>query len=154
LAVTKGRAGQIEGAIAAIDKSIALDGAYAPSHWRRSLWLLDQSKAGEARAEFQKATELDAANPGGWVGLARVALSEQRPGDAVDLLEKFLSQHPGDLYALHLLGTAYQRQGRCESQYALAMAGPGEPVWPGAWAMNCALRVGFGRRSRKPPRGS
>ena len=145
VAVTKGRAGQIDEAMAAVDKSIALDGSYAPSHWRRGLWLLDQSKAGEARAEFQKATELDPANPGGWVGLARVALSEQRPGDAVDLLEKFLSQHPGDLYSLHLLGTAYQRLGRTdEAEYAMAMAGQGEPVWPDAWSDELhALRVGF-----------
>ncbi len=35
------RAGQIEEALAAIDRTIALDGAYAPAQWRRGLWLLE-----------------------------------------------------------------------------------------------------------------
>jgi tetratricopeptide (TPR) repeat protein len=145
LGVARGRAGQVEDALAAIDRSIALDGGYAPSHWRRGLWLLDLSKDEQARAAFEKATTLDPSNPGGWVGLARVALQQKRPADAAELLERFLSQHPGDLYALHLLGTAYQRLGRTEeAEYALAMAAPGEPVWPDAWSDELRpLRVGF-----------
>jgi tetratricopeptide (TPR) repeat protein len=145
LAVTRGRAGQIDDALAAVERSIALDGSYGPSHWRRGLWLLDLSKDAEARAAFEKAATLDPSNPGGWVGLARVALQQKRPADAVELLERFLSQHPGDLYALRLLGTAYQRLGRSdEAEYALAMAAPGEPVWPDAWSDELqALRVGF-----------
>jgi tetratricopeptide (TPR) repeat protein len=145
LALTQGRAGHLTDAMSAIERAIALDGGYAPAHWRRGLWLLDQAKEGEARSAFEKATAIDPANPGGWVGLARVAMAQQRPADAVDLLEKFLSQHPGDLYAIHLLGTAYQRLGRTdEAEYARAMAGPGEPVWPDAWSDELhALRVGF-----------
>src|SRR5262245_1558168 len=145
LAIIKGRAGQIEDALAAIDRSISLDGAYAPAHWRRGLWLLDLSRDAEARAAFEKATTLDPSNPGGWVGLARVALMQKRPADAVESLERFLSQHPGDLYALRLLGTAYRRLGRSdEAQYALTMAAPGEPVWPDAWSDELqSLRVGF-----------
>ena len=38
-------------------------------------------------------------------------ISEQ-PAQAVEVLERFLSQHPGDRYAMRLLGTAYQRLGR------------------------------------------
>jgi tetratricopeptide (TPR) repeat protein len=145
LAIAKGRAGQIDEALAAVDRSIALDAGHAPSHWRRGLWLLDLSKDGEARSAFETATTLDPSNPGGWVGLARVALQQKRPADAVELLERFLSQHPGDLYALRLLGTAYQRLGRTdEAAYALSMAAPGEPVWPDPWSDELQpLRVGF-----------
>ena len=143
--MTKGRAGQVNDALLAIDRSIALDGGYAPSHWRRGLWLLDLSKEDDARAAFEKATALDPSNPGGWVGLARVALVQQRAADAVELLEQFLSQHPGDRYALHLLGTAYQRLGRAdEAEYALTIGATGEPVWPDAWSDDLLkFRVGF-----------
>ena len=49
------------------------------------------------------------------------------------------------VYAIHLLGTAYQRLGRTdEAEYALALARPGEPVWPDPWSDElAAVRVGF-----------
>ena len=84
-------------------------------------------------------------NPGGWVGLARVALHKREDAKAVEALERYLSQHPGDRYALRLLGTAYQRLGRTdEADYALAVGSAGEPVWPDPWSDQLAeFRVGF-----------
>lgn len=145
LAVVRARGGQSQDAFAAIDRAIGLDGSYAPAHWRRGLWLLDAAKDDEARAAFDKATKVDPSNPGGWVGLARVALHKREDAKAVDVLEGYLSQHPGDRYALRLLGTAYQRLGRTEeADYALAVGSSGEPVWPDPWSDQLAeFRVGF-----------
>lgn len=145
LAVVRGRFGMPADALAALDRAIALDGSYAPAHWRRGLWLLDAGKDDDARAAFEKATTLDPANPGGWVGLARVALHTRDNEKAVEALERYLSQHPGDRYALRLLGTAYQRLGRSdEADYALNVGSAGEPVWPDPWSDQLAeFRVGF-----------
>ncbi len=145
LAVVRSRLGLPADAFAALDRAVALDGSYAPAHWRRGLWLLDAAKDDEARAAFEKATTLDPSSPGGWVGLARVALHKREDAKAVEALEGYLSQHPGDRYALRLLGTAYQRLGRSEeADYALAVGSAGEPVWPDPWSDQLAeFRVGF-----------
>ena len=145
LAVIFNRSGNAVEALTALNRAIALEGAYAPAHWRRGLLLLDAAKNEEARAEFEKATTLDPSSPGGWVGLARVELHTRDDAKAVDVLERYLSQHPGDRYALRLLGTAYQRLGRTnEADYALAVGSAGEPVWPDPWSDQLAeLRVGF-----------
>ena len=145
LAIVRARDGQFEGAFAAIDRAIVLDASYAPAHWRRGLWLLDSANYDQARVAFEKATELDASNPGGWVGLARVAMHKREDAKAVEVLERYLAQHPGDRYALRLLGTAYQRLGRAEeADYALAVGSAGEPVWPDPWSDQLAeFRVGF-----------
>ena len=94
---------------------------------------------------FEKATTLDPANPGGWIGLARLALQQQQPARAAETLERFLSDHPGDRYAIRLLGTAYQRLGRADdAEYALALGATGEPNWPDPWSDELAqYRVGF-----------
>ena len=145
LAVVRGRRGQPVEALSALDRAIAIDGTYAPAHWRRGLWLLDTSRPDDAHPAFEKAVALDAANPGGWFGLARVALHRRQETEAVELLERYLSQHPGDRYALRLLGTAYQRLGRTEeAEYALSVGATGEPVWPDPWTDEVAeFRVGF-----------
>ena len=145
LAVVRARSGQPVEALAALDHAIALDGTYAPAHWRRGLWLLDASRPDDAHSSFEKAAALDAASPGGWIGLARVALLRKKEAEAVEVLEGYLSQHPGDRYALRLLGTAYQRLGRTEeAAYALSVGATGEPVWPDPWTDEVSgFRVGF-----------
>jgi len=145
LAVVRGRLGLPADAFTALDRAIALDGSYAPAQWRRGLWLLDAAKDDEARAAFEKATTLDPSSPGGWVGLARVALHKREDAKAVEVLERYLAQHPGDRYALRLLGTAYQRLGRSEeADYALAVGSAGDPVWPDPWSDQLSeFRVGF-----------
>lgn len=145
LAVVRARGGHTDDAFAAIDRAISLDGSHAPAHWRRGLWLLDVARDDEARAAFEKASTLDPASPGGWIGLARVALHRRQDAEAVEVLERYLSRHPGDRYALRLLGTAYQRLGRTEeADYALTVGATGEPVWPDPWNDQLAeFRVGF-----------
>ncbi|HUE86906.1 MAG TPA: tetratricopeptide repeat protein, partial [Vicinamibacterales bacterium] len=155
LAITRSRAGDLQGALAAVDRVIALDARYAPAHWHRGLWLLDTARDEEARDAFEHATAIDPASPGGWVGLARVALHRQDAGRAVEVLERFLSEHPGDRYALRLLGTAYQRLGRTnEAAHALAVGATGEPSWPDPWSDALAEhRVGFAQTLKAATQG-
>ena len=145
LAIAHERGGDVDQALTAVDRVIALDGSYAPAHWRRGLWLIESGRSPDAKAAFEKATTLDPANPGGWVGLARLLLQQQQPAQAAETLERFLSDHPGDRYAIRLLGTAYQRLGRTDdAAYALALGAQGEPNWPDPWSDELAqYRVGF-----------
>jgi tetratricopeptide (TPR) repeat protein len=155
LAMTRSRDGDLEGALTAVDRVIARDERYAPAHWRRGLWLLDSARDQEAQEAFERATVIDPASPGGWVGLARVALHRQDARRAVEVLEQFLSKHPGDRYALRLLGTAYQRLGRTnEAAHALAAGATGEPSWPDPWSDALAEhRVGFAQTLKAATQG-
>ena len=51
------------------------------------------------------------------------------------MLERLLNDHPGDRYAMQLLGTAYRRLGRDDdARFALAVGAGGEPVWRDPWS--------------------
>lgn len=145
LALTRSRLGEYPEALAALDRAIALDKNYAPAHWRRGLWLFDRGDMPEAEASFRRAIELDAADPGGSVGLARVHLARGDNEAAVATLEGLLEEHPGDRYALQLLGTAYRRLGReDDARLALALGATGEPRWRDPWSDDvAAARRGF-----------
>ena len=135
LALTRSRLGDYPGALASLERALALDSSYAPAHWRRGLWIFDRGDMSSAEASFRKAIEIDSADPGGWVGLARVHLARGENQAAVDTLERLLDQHPGDRYALQLLGTGYRRLGReDDARFALALGATGEPRWRDPWS--------------------
>jgi tetratricopeptide (TPR) repeat protein len=145
LALVRSRLGRQADALAAIDRAVALDGRYAPAQWRRGLWLLDEGQAENAERAFRRATEIDPADAAGWAGLARVFLARGDPARAAETLERLLGDHPGDRYALHLLGTAYRRLGReDDARFALAVGATGEPAWRDPWSDDvAAARRGF-----------
>jgi tetratricopeptide (TPR) repeat protein len=145
LALTRSRLGDYPGALAALDRALTLDNTYAPAHWRRGLWLFDQGQMPVAEAAFRRAIEIDAADSGGWVGLARVHLARGDNQAAVESLERLLDAHPGDRYALQLLGTAYRRLGRDDdARFALALGASGEPRWRDPWSDEvAAARRGY-----------
>jgi protein O-GlcNAc transferase len=135
LALITSRLGDQPAAMAALDRTLRLAPTYAPAHWRRGLWSLDQGDLVSAEASFRRATEVDAADIGGGVGLARVYLTRGENQRAVDLLERLLNDHPGDRYAMQLLGTAYRRIGReDDARFALAVGTAGEPTWRDSWS--------------------
>jgi tetratricopeptide (TPR) repeat protein len=134
LALVEARSGQSDDAIRDLRRAIELDPAYAPAHRRLGLWLLDRNDTDGAERAFARAAELDRSDVSASVGMARVHLQRQQNQQAVDVLEHGLAEHPGDRYALQLLGTAYRRLGRIdEAEYALAVGVTGEPAWPDPW---------------------
>ncbi|MEO8678109.1 MAG: tetratricopeptide repeat protein [Vicinamibacterales bacterium] len=135
LALLRARRGEVGTALADLDRVIALDPGYAPARWRQGLWLLDRGDTDQAEAAFQAAAQAAPGDAGGPVGLALVHLSKRHDAEAAKTLETFLAAHPGDRYALQLLGTAYRRLGRdADAQFALTVGATGQPAWADPWS--------------------
>ncbi len=150
LAQTLAASGELAGGVANMRRAAALAEDFAPAHWRLGLLLLESDDARAAAPEFERALELDPSDRVGWVGLARVALQEGRPEQALEALERAAAS-PGhnDGYVQRLLGTTYARLGRtAEAERALARAGTWSPYWPDPWTTAVEdLRVSFGYRN-------
>ena len=148
LALVEARTGRIDDAIAAIRHATDANVAYAPAYWRLGLWLLDRDDTDAAERAFARAREIDPRDLSAAAGLARVYLQRSQNQAAADLLERTLADHPGDRYAMRLLGTAYRRLGRNEeADFALAVGELGEPVWADPWTdETMQFRRGFAVR--------
>jgi tetratricopeptide (TPR) repeat protein len=134
-ALLRARQGEIDAALADLERVIQLAPGYAPARWRQGLWLLDRGDAVGARAAFEAATRAAGDDPGGHIGLALVQLSKREDAEAAAALEKLIAGRPGDRYALQLLGTAYRRLGReDEARFALTVGASGQPVWNDPWS--------------------
>lgn len=134
LAFVQARSGRADDAVRNVRRAIELNPAYAPARRRLGLWLLDRDDTDGAERAFTRAGEIDPSDVSSAVGLARVYLQRLQHQQAVDVLERALANHPGDRYAMQLLGTAYRRLGRVdEAEYALAVGTMGEPAWPDPW---------------------
>ena len=106
-------------ALAALDRAIAIDGGYGPAWLWRGTWLLEDGKPALALEAFAQAESLGA-GAAAIIGQSRVALHQQRPGDAVALLEPLSREfkHP---VAFQLLGRAYRASARIDdARIALA----------------------------------
>ncbi|MEE8155625.1 MAG: tetratricopeptide repeat protein [Phycisphaerales bacterium] len=115
LAIVRSYGGDLDGAVAAIRRSIELNGAHAPAHRRLGEWLLDLDELNEARLEFARATELDTDDPHAWIGLARLALKDNRLDEAAQILTGVTRGSGKQVpLAFQLLGTVYQRIGQPE----------------------------------------
>ena len=125
LARQRSLAGDATGALEALDRCIALDGGYAPAHARRGELCLEAGRLDDAAAAYTRATELLPPDPTGWIGRARVALQQDRPDDAVPILERLSASRPDDGYLHGLLARALRAQGdteRAEAEAARADA--------------------------------
>lgn len=145
LALLKARRGEIDAAIAELDRVIELAPGYAPARWKQGLWWLDRGNTAKATAAFEAAVKAAPADAAGHIGLALVHLSNREDTRAVAALETLLATHPGDRYALQLLGTAYRRLGReQDARFALTVGSSGQPSWPDPWSDEIAqYRRGF-----------
>lgn len=112
--------GRLERATEAMQSSVRLVDDYAPSHWRLGGYLFDLGSFAEARVAYRTATELDPRHTGGWLGLARIALQEGEPDEAVRTLESILEKKSRDADALRLLRTAYLQAGRPQDAASLS----------------------------------
>jgi tetratricopeptide (TPR) repeat protein len=134
-ALLRARRGDVNAALADLDRVIALAPDYAPARWRRGLWRLDQGDTAGAAAAFTAANDIAPDDPAGAVGLSLVHLSKGENGEAAARLEQILATAPGDRYAQQLLGTAYRRLGREEeARLALTIGASGQPVWRDPWS--------------------
>ncbi len=120
LAIVRSYGGDLDGAVAAMRRSIELNGAHAPAHRRLGEWLIDLDELNEARLEFARATEIDADDPHAWIGLARLALKDNRFDEAAQILTR-VTDGPGKQVplAFQLLGTVYQRIGQTDEAQRL-----------------------------------
>src|SRR5688572_9493798 len=131
LALLKARRGDVDAALADLDRVIELAPGYAPARWKQGLWWLDRDDTAKAKAAFEAAVKAAPADAAGPIGLALVHLSNRQDAQAATALESLLATHPGDRYALQLLGTAYRRIGRDQdARFALAVGSSGQLSWP------------------------
>jgi tetratricopeptide (TPR) repeat protein len=144
-ALLAARRGEVDAALADLEQVITQAPGYAPARWRKGLWLLDRGRAEEAAISFREAMKAAPADAAGPIGLALVHLSKREDAEAVAELERLIERSPGDRYALHLLGTAYQRLGRSdEARFALSIGRGGQPLWADTWSDEVAqYRRGF-----------
>lgn len=134
-ALLRARRGDVDGALDDLDRVIALAPDYVPARWRRGLWLLDRGDTENAEGAFRVAAQAAPDDPAGPIGLALVHLSRRQDAEAAAVLEGLLTRIPGERYAQHLLGTAYQRLGRDEeARFALTVGAKGEPAWIDPWS--------------------
>ncbi|HED66560.1 MAG TPA: tetratricopeptide repeat protein, partial [Planctomycetes bacterium] len=109
--VCRGRMDEVRAAIADLERSIEIDPSYAPAQYRRGTLALEDGDLALAREAFAEARRIDPEFMGGWVGEAHVLLLEDRPEEAVSLLEKQVERDPEDIQVLQLLNTAYRQSG-------------------------------------------
>jgi tetratricopeptide (TPR) repeat protein len=135
LALVTSRLGDHDEALAALTRTNDLAPQYGPAWARRGVWLLDRGDAGGAEAAFTRALAIDSGDVVATTGLARLHLQRRDNQRAADVLERLLERHPGDRYALQLLGTAYRRLGRMDdASFALAVGAGGEPTVHDPWS--------------------
>ena len=144
-ALLRARRGELDAALADLERVVSLAPEYVPARWRQGLWLLDRGDTARAQAAFQVAVQAAPGDPAGHIGTALVHLSKREDAEAAAALEKLLAASPGDRYALQLLGTAYRRLGReDDARFALTVGSTGQPVWTDPWSDDVSqYRRGF-----------
>jgi len=136
LARIEAAVGELEAAVAASERARELEPGAAWLHWRRGYWLMDLGQVDEATASFSRALELEPDSPAAVVGLARLALLDDRADDVIRLVGPLLHGQalPNRVYVQDLLGRALQRVGRGEEAAAL-ISGESTPLtWTDPWS--------------------
>ena len=135
-AILLAQSGDLAQAIAAIERSLALEPTYPPSHARLGRYHLDLGELDAAERCFREAIELDSSYPGGWVGVVRVALQRDRASEAVEILERLAREDPDSRTFQQLLATARRQLDPAAPVPAQAvLADPSEPVWNDPWEL-------------------
>ena len=105
-AIVQAQNGALEEAGAAMQRSIALEPNYAPSHARSGNYRFGLGDLDGAERAYREAIRLDASYPGGWVGLARVELQRDQAAEAVSILERLSREDPDSRTFRQLLASA------------------------------------------------
>src|SRR5262249_44981582 len=114
-------------------------------YWRLGLWLLDQNQTEGAERAFSRATEIDAADRAGWIGLARVYLQRDENERAAGLLERLVAAQPRGGYPLQLFGPprrppagGARRRGGRRGRWARGASRNGAIRGPTRWRVTAA----------------
>jgi len=135
-AVTLAQLGDVAGAREAMGRSLAIEDEYAPSHARLGNYALELGELDPAEAAFREATRLDSSYPGGWVGLARVALQRDRTEEAIEIARRLVEKDPTDRTFAHLLNLARRQAGEAlEPLSDSALATEDVPIWNDPWEL-------------------
>ncbi len=114
--------------------------AYDPGWRTMSAWHLQQGDLDAAQAAAIKAWELAPGRSGALVAVIQVLLQQDRPAEAVSLLEPRLEVANVPPYMHHIAAQVYRRLGRTSDMEAsLAKAGPLPKRWPDPWLNEIAL---------------
>lgn len=146
-ALTRSELGDLEGALATLDRMLALDDTYAAAYLFRGQWLLDLGRVEEAGTAYTRATQLASNQPAPWIGIAKVHLRSGRPKEALQILERLRQSSPNHPSLNQLVGQAYRELGDLEkARAALARAKPGKQIhWPDSWrSERLNYQAGFG----------
>lgn len=149
LAQVRAAQNDLDAALQNIHRAIALDPGFAPLHWRRGFWLMDQGRIDNAEAALRRALELDPRDPAASVGLARVHLHRRQYDKAASLLRTMLqaagSPPPNAPYVRQLLGTAELHLGSAAPASSHLVQARGDPIhWPDEWDREVRrLRTGY-----------
>ncbi len=134
LATAREEIGEVASAVATMDRSIALKGDYAPSHWRKGLWLLELGRVDEAVMACEVAVRIAPEDVYAKMAMARSLMRADRSSDAVEILEEVVRGRADWGYAWQLLGTAYRFSHRAEdAKAAFAKSIGAEPEWIDGW---------------------
>ena len=112
-------------ALAAFERALALDSAYAPAHVNRGRLLIERARLDEARVEFEKAATLDEKLLEALLGLGQVLLLQKDPHGAEAALRLALmldADHPEVHTALATACFALGRKSEAEEHARIAHA--------------------------------
>jgi len=100
LAVAEKRKGQLDGALASLNKALELKPGYGAAFSNRGWIFVEEGKWREARHDFEQALQLDAQDQGALQGMARVLEQERDYAGAQQILRRLISRSPNFVHWL------------------------------------------------------
>lgn len=139
-------AGRQDEARAAYRRTLDLDPSYAHAFRTRGPYLLRRGRLREADAAYREALALDPDDSHARLGLARVAMKERRPADALRLAEQSLAARPEAVDGWRTVAEARARLGLRTAaihayERAMVLSLRGATAIDGPWSSNPQRRL-------------
>ena len=130
-----------DAALTNFESAERLNDKYAALYLRKGDLLLRLDRSDEAAAEYRHSLDLDPRSSHARLGLARIALLENRPEEALDLLHQALQLQPGHWEVARALAQTYSVVGNDEEARRLnsgdrptqVLTEPDDPVVAAVW---------------------
>jgi tetratricopeptide (TPR) repeat protein len=108
-------ADELDAALAAFDRALALDGEYAPAHYFRARVLHRLGRPAEAADAYRRATSLNERLSQAWLGLGQLELQRGEVAAARVPLERALALEPRDPATHHALAQVAAALGEADA---------------------------------------